>query len=110
MITQGSLNWAPYNMSYFWPIVPLTAVSWLWLRARYLPFWSKYNYITAAAWSAGIAVAAVVIFFGLEIPAVNLDWWGNNVSFEGCEDVACRSLEIPDVGYFGPAPGSGLFT
>ncbi|KAL7421661.1 hypothetical protein Q5752_003430 [Cryptotrichosporon argae] len=106
MICAGALNWAPYNFMYFWPTVPLTLVSWVYVKRRYLAFWSKYNYVLAAAWSAGIAVAAVVIFFAVEIPGVELDWWGNDVSFQGCEDSACVRFEIPDIGYFGPAPGT----
>ena len=110
MICAGGLLWSPYNLAYYWPVVPLTCLSWLYIKKRYLAFWSKYNYVLAASWMAGIALAAIVIFFGLEIPAVSIDWWGNTVSYTGCEDTACTRLEVPDIGYFGPAPGSGLFT
>lgn len=58
----------------------------------------------------GIALAAIVIFFALEIPNVEIDWWGNDVSYLGCEGSACRRFEIPDVGYFGPEPGTDSFT
>ena len=106
MITVGGLYWAPYNISYLWPAVPLTWLSWNYVKPRYLAFWSKYNYVLAASWSTGIALSAIVIFFAIQMPEVEVSWWGNEVSYEGCEGTACRRLPIPDVGYFGPAPGS----
>lgn len=109
MICAGGLLWSPYNFANFWPVVIITCFSWLYIKKRYLAFWSKYNYVLAAAWMAGIAIAAIVIFFALEIPDVSIDWWGNNAPFEGCEGKACPRLEVPDIGYFGPAPGSGTF-
>jgi hypothetical protein len=41
MICVGGLSWAPYNLMYMWPSVPLAAASWLWLKKRHLAFWSK---------------------------------------------------------------------
>jgi hypothetical protein len=100
MITQGALLFAPYNLSYMIPAVYLTLFSWVYVKRRYLEFWSKYNYITAAAWSAGIAVSAIVIFFALDIPDVSINWWGNYVYLggednSGCEGIACRRLAVP---------------
>ena len=111
MICAGGLLWSPYNFAYFWPVVPLTCFSWLYIKRRYLAFWAKYNYVLAASWMAAIALAAIVIFFALEIPngGEAIVWWGNEVSYTGCEDVACRRMEVPDVGYFGPEPGSGTY-
>ncbi|KAK6906266.1 OPT family small oligopeptide transporter [Kwoniella mangroviensis CBS 8507] len=106
MLCYGGINWAPYNLSYFWPSVPLASFSWFYLKKRYLAFWSKYNFVLAAAWQCGIAIAAIVIFFAVQLPAVEVNWWGNTVSYQGCEDTACRRLPIPDIGYFGPAPGN----
>nr|WVH01952.1 OPT oligopeptide transporter protein [Naematelia aurantialba] len=106
MICAGALQWSPYNFSYYWPTVMLTWVSWVYVKRRYLAFWSKYNYVLAAAWMAAIAIAAIVIFFALDIPGVELDWWGNDVSYLGCEGTACTRLPIPDSGYFGPDPGT----
>ncbi len=109
MICAGGLLWSPYTFANFWPVVPLTMFSWLYIKRRHLAFWAKYNYVLAAAWMAAIALAAIVIFFALEIPNVAIDWWGNTAPYEGCESVACRSLQVPDIGYFGPEPGSGVF-
>ncbi|WWC92468.1 OPT family small oligopeptide transporter [Kwoniella dendrophila CBS 6074] len=106
MLCYGGINWAPYNLSYLWPSVPLASFSWFYLRKRYLAFWSKYNFVLAAAWQCGIAIAAIVIFFAVQLPAAELTWWGNTVSAQGCEDTACRRLPIPDIGYFGATPGN----
>lgn len=84
----------------------MAAISWIYVKKRYLAFWSKYNFVLAAAWTSGIAIAALVIFFALEIPKVELVWWGNTVSSQGCEDTACVRLELPPKGYFGPEPGT----
>lgn len=110
MICAGGLLWSPFTFANFWPVVPLTCFSWLYIKPRYLAFWSKYNYVLAAAWMAGIALAAIVIFFALEIPNVQITWWGNTAPYEGCEgEMVCTRLPIPDIGYFGAAPGSGVF-
>ena len=72
--------------------------------------WAKYNYIVAASFPAGIAIASLVIFFALEIPkgGFAIDWWGNNVLADGCEGLGncVRYTELPDIGYFGGAPGT----
>jgi hypothetical protein len=86
--------------------------SFQFVRSRYTALWAKYNYVIAAAFPAGIAVAALVIFFALELPVggLSIDWWGNSVSYEGCEGSACTRFPIPESGYFGPAPGTNSFT
>ncbi len=37
----GALAWAPFNLAYTWPAVPVAAFSWLFLKKRYLGLWSK---------------------------------------------------------------------
>lgn len=49
----GALNWAPYSFSYAWPSVPIAWLSWVYVRKRYLAFWSKYNFVLSAAFSSG---------------------------------------------------------
>ena len=71
-----------------------------------LTIFSRYNFVLAAAWTSGIAIAAIIIFFAISVPGVEIVWWGNTVSSQGCEGEACRRLDIPEVGYFGPAPGT----
>jgi len=94
-----------YNLSYMTPAVYVAAISWLWLKKKHLAFWSKYNFVLGASFTSGIAVAAIIIFFAIQMPGVELNWWGNTVQYQGCEDTACRRLEIPAKGYFGPDPG-----
>ena len=67
--------------------------------------WSKYNFVLSAAFSSGIAIAAIIIFFTLQWSGVELDWWGNTVSYEGCEGDACTLLTLADGEYFGPRMG-----
>lgn len=59
----------------------------------------------AAAFSAAIAISAIIQFFAISWPGLEVDWWGNTVSYEGCEGTACRLLPIPEKGYFGPDIG-----
>jgi OPT family small oligopeptide transporter len=40
-IMYGGIVWAPYNMSYVWPAVPIAWLSWVYLKSRYLALWSK---------------------------------------------------------------------
>lgn len=40
---SGPLNLAPYSFSYFWPAVPVAWFSWVYIRGRYLAFWSKVS-------------------------------------------------------------------
>lgn len=40
-IMYGGIVWAPYNMSYVWPSVPIAYFSWIYLKSRYLGLWSK---------------------------------------------------------------------
>ncbi|GFZ47046.1 hypothetical protein JCM24511_04272 [Saitozyma sp. JCM 24511] len=110
MIAAGPSTWgSPYNMSYFIGNVYVTWLSFQYVRKHYLVFWAKYNYVLAAAFPAGIAISAVVIF-ALEIPGGGLaiNWWGNNIEAVGCEgNGGCpRLTTLPEVGYFGGDPGT----
>ena len=43
-ILYGCINWAPYNVSYFWPAVPLGYLSMIYMKKRFLAFWSKVRH------------------------------------------------------------------
>lgn len=90
----------PYNFSYLIPSLYIGYASWVWIRRRYLAFWSRYNYITSAALSAGVALSSVVIFFALALHQPTLDWVGNRTY--GCENTACVRLKIAKGSTFGP--------
>ncbi|PKS10371.1 hypothetical protein jhhlp_002122 [Lomentospora prolificans] len=103
---NGALGWAPYTLAYIWPAVPVAAFSWLFLKKKYLDLWSKYNFITSAAFSCGVAISGIVIFFALQISGIEVLWWGNNVPFEGCDGTgSCTLLELGPEEYFGPRIG-----
>jgi hypothetical protein len=104
-IMYGGIVWAPYNMSYVWPSVPIAYFSWVFLKSRYLGLWSKYNFVLSAAWSCGIAVAGIIIFFSLQFTETEFVWWGNTVSERGCEDDACTLKTLAPGEYFGPRIG-----
>ncbi|KAK8134922.1 hypothetical protein PG984_006934 [Apiospora sp. TS-2023a] len=102
----GALTWSPYNISYIWPSVPIAWFSWVFMKRRYLGFWSKYNFVLSASFSSAIAIAGILIFFTLQWPMVELNWWGNNVVNQtGCEGTPCSLYSVPEGSYFGPRLG-----
>jgi len=104
-IMFGGIVWAPYNMSYIWPSVPIAYFSWIYLKSRFLGLWSKYNFVLSAAWSCGIAIAGIIIFFTLQWTNTELEWWGNEIPYEGCEGKACTLYTLNEGEYFGPRIG-----
>lgn len=106
VMMNGALSWAPYNLIYTWPAVPVAAFSWLYLKKRLLGFWSKYNFVTSAAFSAAIAISGIVMFFALQISDIQLDWWGNSVVNAGCDGSGdCVLKTLAGGEYFGPRMG-----
>ncbi|KXJ86276.1 OPT oligopeptide transporter protein-domain-containing protein [Microdochium bolleyi] len=101
----GALMWAPYNLGYIWPAVPIAWVSWVYLKRRYLAFWSKYNFVLSAAFSSAIALSAIIIFFALQWPGIGVHWWGNDVVSQGCENKNCVLFQLAEGEYFGPRIG-----
>lgn len=67
---------------------------------------SQYNFVLSASLSAAIAVAAIVMFFALQWKGLSVDWWGNTVSFQGCEAEACTLRKLADGEIFGPEIGT----
>lgn len=86
----GSLQWAPYSFSFAWPGVPVAWFSWIYIRSRYLAFWSKYNFVLSASFSAAVAIAAIIMLFSVQWAEKEIEWWGNSVVSLGCEGKACR--------------------
>jgi len=105
VLLTGGLIWAPGNMANMWPAVPVAYFFNVFVKKRYLAWWSKYNYITTTAFSAAIAISAVVIFFALQWPNVQINWSGNTRPFDGCDGAGCPHLPIPESGTFGPVVG-----
>lgn len=44
VLIYGPLSWAPYNISYVWPAVPLGWLSMVYMKKRYLGLWSKAGF------------------------------------------------------------------
>ena len=59
----------------------------------------------SAAFSCGIAIAGILIFFTLQWKDISIDWWGNNVLGEGCDATGCRRMTLEPGEYFGPRLG-----
>lgn len=66
---------------------------------------AQYNFVLSAAWSCGIAIAGIIIFFSLQFTGTDLDWWGNRASEMGCEGNACALKTLAPGEYFGPRIG-----
>ncbi|OTA85845.1 hypothetical protein M434DRAFT_82435 [Hypoxylon sp. CO27-5] len=75
---------------------------------RFYAWWSKYNYVLAAALDTGLAISGIVIFFAVTYgPNVQFpDWWGNTVWQNTADGQGLPWLPMPDVGYFGPPNGT----
>ncbi|KAL3478476.1 OPT oligopeptide transporter protein-domain-containing protein [Aspergillus californicus] len=105
MFLNGGVHWSPYNIAYMWPALLPAYISMSYLRTRYLAFWAKYNYVLSAAFSTGIALAGVIIFFAVSYNGYSIDWWGNDPE-SGCEAESCTRLTLPAGEYFGPRIGN----
>ncbi|KAE8356743.1 OPT oligopeptide transporter protein-domain-containing protein [Aspergillus coremiiformis] len=77
------------------------------IKRRYFAWWTKYNYILAAALDTGLALSGIIIFFCISYPgAVFPQWWGNTVYLNTADGDGTPWKKIPEVGYFGPANGT----
>ncbi|OTB01636.1 hypothetical protein M426DRAFT_323271 [Hypoxylon sp. CI-4A] len=75
---------------------------------RFYAWWTKYNYVLAAALDTGLAISGIVIFFAVTYgPNVQFpDWWGNTVWQNTADGLGLPWLQMPDIGYFGPPNGT----
>ena len=106
LIIQGIQHWAPSNLSYKTPGMILSFIFMYWLPRHRLAWWEKYNYVLSAAFTAGVAVSGLVMFFAIGYNPKRLKWWGNTVSYSGVDGSGVGILPIPSRGYFGPEKGS----
>ncbi|TAQ84477.1 hypothetical protein B7494_g7199 [Chlorociboria aeruginascens] len=88
-----------------------------WIKRKWSAWWSKYNYVLAAALDTGIALSAIVIFFCITYPgAVFPDWWEYcgwkwSATKQHPKEVITDSpfvqwLQLPENGMFGPPNGT----
>ncbi|EST08368.1 Oligopeptide transporter, OPT superfamily [Kalmanozyma brasiliensis GHG001] len=69
-------------------------------------WWSKYNFVLAAAMDSGTIVSSILIFFALILPkngAVTLNWWGNEVAGNNLDAAGLALMQPPEGGFGGPA-------
>ncbi|CAK7568032.1 MAG: hypothetical protein SEPTF4163_006011 [Sporothrix epigloea] len=104
-ILFGGLFLTPFNISFVWPMIPFAYISRIWVRNRFLAFWSRYNYVLSASLSTAIALAGIISFFALDYNKTTLNWWGNSVVSQGCEHKACTRLHLAPGEHFGPGVG-----
>ncbi|KIY65641.1 OPT-domain-containing protein [Cylindrobasidium torrendii FP15055 ss-10] len=103
----GALIWAPNNLSNIWPAVPLSYAFNVFIKKRYLGWWSKYNYVMASAIACAIAISAIIQFFAVQYKSVDIDWVGNTVPYAGCDGggKGCTYLTLEKGQHFGPGVG-----
>ncbi|KZW02411.1 OPT-domain-containing protein [Exidia glandulosa HHB12029] len=106
IVLTGGLIWAPYGLNNVWPVVPVAFLFNVFIKRRYLAWWSKYNYITTSAFTCAIAIVGVICFFALQFPGIEIDWVGNTKPFvDNCDADACRLKTLLPGEHFGPGVG-----
>ncbi|PWY71034.1 OPT oligopeptide transporter family [Aspergillus heteromorphus CBS 117.55] len=101
LVYYGITDLAPYNVTYAWaPLVVGFFFNYI-IKNRWMAWWEKYAYVFTSAMSCGVAISALVIFFAVEYHAVNVNWWGNEVSYIGCDNDECPLLSMPASGVIG---------
>ncbi|ANB15349.1 Opt2p [Sugiyamaella lignohabitans] len=112
VLLSGFSSWAPSNLYYSTGNFYIGALFNWYLRKYYLGWWRKYNYILYAALNTGVAWAQIIVFFSTGYKhLVSINWWGNTVSQGGVNATGYDYNGVPlsttpDIGYFGPAPGT----
>lgn len=105
----GMLTWGFNNLLYFTGGLYAGLFFMGYLYRRYNAWWSKYTYLLADGFIAGIALSMIIIYFSVQYHPKPLNWWGNLVSMRGFEKMATGRLNAtrsaPD-GYFGPRKGN----
>ncbi|KAI5271558.1 OPT-domain-containing protein [Aureobasidium subglaciale] len=105
LVINGFLQWAPLNLTYYTSAVYMSFAFMYYLRRYKTSWWEKYNYVLAAAFSAGVAFSGIIMFFAVQYHPKDVSWWGTNVLNRGVDGGAGQSAlitSLPDKGYFGP--------
>ncbi|GAA83881.1 OPT oligopeptide transporter [Aspergillus luchuensis IFO 4308] len=98
LVFYGICDISPYNVTYAWCPMVVGFIFNYWIKRRWQAWWEKYAYVFTTAMSCGVAISAIIIFFAVEYKEVNLNWWGNEVSYAGCDNDGCTLLAIPEGG------------
>ncbi|KAK9460482.1 OPT oligopeptide transporter protein-domain-containing protein [Lipomyces oligophaga] len=105
MSLAGMSLWnSGYNMSYYTPGFEVSFVFMYLIRRRYLAWWTRYNFVLAAALSAGVALCAILVFVSLQVTNVSIPWWGRTVSDAGVDGGTYPAVKftVADGEIFGP--------
>ncbi|KAK7203373.1 OPT oligopeptide transporter protein-domain-containing protein [Myxozyma melibiosi] len=107
LVIGGMTIFGAYNISYYIPGLYMSFVFMYYIRRKYLAWWEKYNYLLSSALGAGLAFSVIIIFFSVQYHPKDVVWWGLTVLYSGIEAGIGQvsRLPVPEVGYFGPAPG-----
>ncbi|KAJ7597542.1 OPT-domain-containing protein [Mycena floridula] len=105
VILAGALIWAPYNLAYLWPALPVSFAFGFYIKRRYFSWWGKFNYVLSAAFASAIAISAIIQFFAVEFKSVHVNWVGNTISYNGCDNAGCPLLKLAKGEHFGPGVG-----
>ncbi|KAK9476907.1 OPT oligopeptide transporter protein-domain-containing protein [Lipomyces japonicus] len=101
LIVSGAAFWgATYNYTYYTGGFYMAFAFMFYVRRYYTSWWTKYNYILASGFSAGVAFAGIVIFLGLQYTQTDFKWWGNTIYAKGVDYARTASLKhIPPEGF-----------
>ncbi|ORX37028.1 oligopeptide transporter 2 [Kockovaella imperatae] len=111
---SGALNWTGgNNLSYATNGTYISYIFMYHIKRRFPAWWEKYNYLLEAGFDVGVAISGIIQTFVFAFTnhqkGITLNWWGNTVGTAGQDfqsyNQTSTLLPIPDVGYFGPAPG-----
>lgn len=112
LIIGGLLIYAPYNLSYYTGGLYASYAFMHYIRKKYTNWWEKYNYVLSGALDAGVAFSSIIIFFAVQYHSKPIDWWGNNVPYQGVEggvegakQTRLNATAVAPDGYFGPRIG-----
>ncbi|CAN6658098.1 oligopeptide transporter 2 [Trichomonascus vanleenenianus] len=104
----GMFSFAPYSAVHYTEGFYVGLTFMYYIKRRFPQWWGKYNYVLYSAISAGLGLAAIIIFFAVQYYPRPIVWWGNTVS-ENTIDGGLRGPNVlyplPEKGYFGPEPG-----
>ncbi|WAQ88485.1 hypothetical protein PtA15_9A612 [Puccinia triticina] len=101
----GALSFAPLNLAYLTPAIPLGIFFQRYLKFRYTAWYEKYALTLTAGLGAGVALFGLLYFFAFQFSGQEWAWAGNTKFSEGCDGSSCRLIEVPEGG-FGPSSWS----
>ncbi|KAI3404444.2 OPT2 [Candida oxycetoniae] len=108
IVIGGFLGFAPYNLSYYIPGLYVSYAFMVYIKNKYEAWWQKYNYLLSTGLGGGVAFSSIIIFFAVQYHSKDINWWGNEVMYEGLDAQMTGWLnateQAPD-GYFGPRIG-----